>query len=215
MSPGASAAADMASEAKGRAPPGVGLFSAAAQTAVCVEHGVSQAMVRSAKPPTGWVTVNGSLTPRAQRASTRLRFTPQARRVSVGPPRFALGRVFAAYARAAVVALVLLLTGSAFAGTVNIALVPVGDAGNVADPATSFGAVAYPYSMGEYDVTMGQYAAFLNAVATTGDPYGLYNSEHGHGHADLWHYADQYHRGLRLRGQGQQCERARNVCLVG
>ena len=34
--------------------------------------------------------------------------------------------------------------------------------------------MAYPYSIGEYDVTMGQYAAFLNAVATTGDPYGLW-----------------------------------------
>ena len=70
----------------------------------------------------------------------------------------------------------LLLAGSAFAGTVDIALIPVGDAGNVADPATNFGAVAYPYSIGEYDVTMGQYAAFLNAVATTSDPYGLYNT---------------------------------------
>ena len=44
----------------------------------------------------------------------------------------------------------------------------------LADPATNFGAVAYPYSMGEYDVTMGQYTAFLNAVATSGDPYGLW-----------------------------------------
>ena len=29
--------------------------------------------------------------------------------------------------------------------------------------------------MGTYDVTVGQYCQFLNAVATTGDPYGLYN----------------------------------------
>ncbi len=141
-----------------------------------MEHGVSQAMVRSAKPPTGWVTVNGSLTPRAQRTiHQRLRFTHPTRGVfRSARARFALGRVFAAYARAAVVALALLLTGRAFAGTVNIALVPVGDAGNVADPATNYGAVAYPYSMGEYDVTMGQYTAFLNAVATSGDPYGLW-----------------------------------------
>ncbi len=94
---------------------------------------------------------------------------PQARGV-----RFALARVFATYARAALVALVLLLSGSAFAGTVNIALVPVGDAGNEADPMTGYGGVAYPYSIGEYDVTMGQYTAFLNSVATTGDPYGLW-----------------------------------------
>ncbi|MGA2033677.1 MAG: SUMF1/EgtB/PvdO family nonheme iron enzyme [Thermoguttaceae bacterium] len=30
--------------------------------------------------------------------------------------------------------------------------------------------------MGKFDVTTSQYAAFLNAVATTSDPYGLYNS---------------------------------------
>ena len=30
--------------------------------------------------------------------------------------------------------------------------------------------------MGEFDVTAAQYVQFLNAVATTSDPYGLYNS---------------------------------------
>ena len=69
-----------------------------------------------------------------------------------------------------------LLASTARAGTVNISLVPVGDPGNVADPLTGYGNVPYPYCMGEYDVTMGQYAAFLNAVASTGDPYGLYNT---------------------------------------
>jgi formylglycine-generating enzyme required for sulfatase activity len=64
----------------------------------------------------------------------------------------------------------------ASAGTVNIDLVPVGDALNLADTATGYGAVAYPFSIGKYDVTMGQYAAFLNAVATSGDPYALYNA---------------------------------------
>ncbi len=155
----------------------VGLLSAMVQKSVrCAEHGASRAMVRCAKPPTGWVTVNGGLTPRAQRTvNGGLRFTHPTRAVfRSARARFALASVFATYARAAVVALVLLLAGSAFAGTVSIALVPVGDPGNVADPATNFGAVAYPYSMGEYDVTMGQYTAFLNAVATTGDPYGLW-----------------------------------------
>ena len=69
-----------------------------------------------------------------------------------------------------------LLASTARAGTVNIALVPVGDPGNVADPLTGYGNVPYTYYMGEYDVTMGQYAAFLKAVATTSDPYGLYNA---------------------------------------
>ncbi|MEI8371439.1 MAG: SUMF1/EgtB/PvdO family nonheme iron enzyme [Planctomycetota bacterium] len=66
-------------------------------------------------------------------------------------------------------------------GQTSLEFVPVGDAGNVADPATSFhnvarwGAVSYNYQIGKYDVTLGQYAAFLNAVAKT-DTYGLYNS---------------------------------------
>ena len=38
-----------------------------------------------------------------------------------------------------------------------------------------YGAVAYNYSIGKYDVTLGQYTQFLNAVAKT-DTYGLYNS---------------------------------------
>ena len=57
---------------------------------------------------------------------------------------------------------------------VNIALVTVGDPGNVADPLTGYGNVPYTYSIGEFDVTLGQYAAFLNSVATASDPYGLY-----------------------------------------
>ena len=69
-----------------------------------------------------------------------------------------------------------LLASTARAGTVNISLVPIGDPGNVADPLTGYGNVPYTYYMGEYDVTMGQYAAFLTAVASTGDPYGLYNT---------------------------------------
>ncbi len=68
-----------------------------------------------------------------------------------------------------------LLASTARAGTVNISLVPVGDPGNVADPLTGYGSVPYTYSMGEYDVTVGQYCQFLNAVAKT-DTYGLYNT---------------------------------------
>ena len=52
---------------------------------------------------------------------------------------------------------------------------PVGNAGNAPDPSTGYGAVDYNYNIGEYDVTAGQYTAFLNAVAAT-DTYGLYNS---------------------------------------
>ena len=62
-------------------------------------------------------------------------------------------------------------------GEASLQFVTVGDPGNAADPATGslYGSVAYVYQMGEYDVTVGQYCQFLNAVAAT-DTYGLYNS---------------------------------------
>ncbi|MGA2035610.1 MAG: SUMF1/EgtB/PvdO family nonheme iron enzyme [Thermoguttaceae bacterium] len=64
---------------------------------------------------------------------------------------------------------------SAEASTITMAMVTVGDPGNAADT-NGYGAVGYTYQMGKFDVTTSQYAAFLNAVATTSDPYGLYNS---------------------------------------
>ena len=60
------------------------------------------------------------------------------------------------------------------ASAVTINWVPVGNAGNAAD-STGYGAVAYDYSIDKYDVTVGQYTEFLNAVAAT-DTYGLYNT---------------------------------------
>ncbi len=54
--------------------------------------------------------------------------------------------------------------------------VVVGDAGNAADTAgapSPVGGVGYDYRIGRYEVTTGQYAEFLNAVAAA-DPYGLY-----------------------------------------
>ena len=62
------------------------------------------------------------------------------------------------------------------AGQVSLSLVPVGDAGNPADPLTGFGAVAYNYQISQFDTTSDQYCAFLNAVAAT-DPYGLYSGK--------------------------------------
>ncbi len=67
--------------------------------------------------------------------------------------------------------LVLATVRAALAVTVDF--VPVGDAGNPAD-GTGFGAVAYNYAIGEYDVTNAQYAEFLNAKAAS-DPNALYN----------------------------------------
>ena len=57
---------------------------------------------------------------------------------------------------------------------ITIDLANVGNAGNAADT-TGFGAVSYDYEIGKCDVTIGQYTAFLNAVAKT-DTYGLYNT---------------------------------------
>ncbi len=70
----------------------------------------------------------------------------------------------------------LLLLGSQTFAAITIATVPVGNPGNANDPATGnlYGGVNYNYSIGEYDVTVGQYATFLNAVAAT-DAYSLYN----------------------------------------
>ncbi len=62
-------------------------------------------------------------------------------------------------------------------GQTSLQFVTVGNPGNAADPATGslYGSVPYTYQIGKYDVTAGQYTAFLNAVAKT-DTYGLYSS---------------------------------------
>lgn len=61
---------------------------------------------------------------------------------------------------------------------ITIETVHVGNPGNPADPATGGlrGSVGYTYDIGKYEVTAGQYCAFLNAVAAT-DKYGLYNTD--------------------------------------
>ncbi len=55
-----------------------------------------------------------------------------------------------------------------------IETVGVGNVGNPPDT-TGFGAVSYAYDIGKYEVTAGQYAEFLNAVAAT-DTYQLYDT---------------------------------------
>jgi len=71
------------------------------------------------------------------------------------------------------------LAVSATAQAVTVDLVTVGNPGNAPDTRTGsgslgYGSVGYNYSIGKYEVTAGQYTAFLNAVAAT-DTYGLYN----------------------------------------
>ena len=60
---------------------------------------------------------------------------------------------------------------------VMIQTVAVGYPGNAPDPATGsqYGAVSYNYRIGTYDLTIAQYVDFLNAKASTADPYGLWN----------------------------------------
>jgi formylglycine-generating enzyme required for sulfatase activity len=57
-------------------------------------------------------------------------------------------------------------------------MVTVGNPGNANDTGgTLNGAVAYSYQIGKYDVTIGQYAAFLNAADPSGtNPNGIYNA---------------------------------------
>ncbi len=70
-------------------------------------------------------------------------------------------------------ALALALNFNLPAALLTIDTVTVGDAGNAADT-TTYGAVADVFALGKYEVTIGQYTTFLNAVAAT-DTYSLYN----------------------------------------
>ena len=66
-------------------------------------------------------------------------------------------------------------------GQTSLALVTVGDPGNAADTTvmndgtSGYGSVPYVYRIGQYDVTIGQYCQFLNAVAKI-DTFGLYDA---------------------------------------
>jgi sulfatase modifying factor 1 len=62
---------------------------------------------------------------------------------------------------------------------VVISTVPVGSPGNAPDSyqGSGHGSVAYRYNIGTYDITNSQYAEFLNAKASTADPYQLLNPD--------------------------------------
>lgn len=61
------------------------------------------------------------------------------------------------------------------AQSLNLSWVTVGNPGNLADPATGYGAVKTTFRIGEYPITVQQYVLFLNSVASGGDPYSLCN----------------------------------------
>ncbi len=76
-------------------------------------------------------------------------------------------------------AAIAVLTGISLASPASAAVtidwVTVGNAGNAPDT-TGYGAVDYEYKISRNEVTIAQYAEFLNAVAAANDPYGLYNT---------------------------------------
>ncbi len=82
----------------------------------------------------------------------------------------------------AIVAVAVAVASGAAVADITIETVPVGNAGNLPDMRTQsdgtsgYGAVAYEYNIGKYEVTAGQYKDFLNAKAGV-DTYALYNSE--------------------------------------
>ena len=81
-------------------------------------------------------------------------------------------------ARMAVVVAMVLLAAGAVQADIQIETVPVGNTGNLADTryeTPGYGAVDYEFNIGKYEVTAGQYTAFLNAVAGV-DTYALYNT---------------------------------------
>src|SRR5262250_3257107 len=80
--------------------------------------------------------------------------------------------------RLSILLLSLLIASSASA--VTMAWTPIGNPGNACDPQYlgCFGAVAYSYDIGTYEVTNAQYAEFLNAKAAS-DPLGLYSTSMG------------------------------------
>jgi formylglycine-generating enzyme required for sulfatase activity len=86
-------------------------------------------------------------------------------------------------------------------GLTSLSFVPVGDANNAADPATGLGSVGYNYQMGTYDVTVGQYCQFLNAVAKT-DTYGLYNSGLATGISSQNNFAGAYISRINITQSG-------------
>ncbi|NBS79569.1 PEP-CTERM sorting domain-containing protein [bacterium] len=61
------------------------------------------------------------------------------------------------------------------AGVTPMEFADVANPGNAADPVTGYGAVNYSYQISKHEVTVAQYAQFLNAVAQS-DPNGLYNT---------------------------------------
>lgn len=83
--------------------------------------------------------------------------------------------------RSGVAALAYLITSSVLAAPITYQMVAVGNAGNLNDTGGSHvGRVDYSYAIGKYEVTIGQYTAFLNTVDAAGtNPHSIYNPAMG------------------------------------
>jgi formylglycine-generating enzyme required for sulfatase activity len=68
-----------------------------------------------------------------------------------------------------------LLTAASAAHAHDLTWVKVGDAGNAPDK-TGHGAVAYEFQITKHEITVFQYAEFLNAVAAKADPRAVWNA---------------------------------------
>ena len=96
----------------------------------------------------------------------------------------------------------------------------MGDPGNAADTATGslYGSVPYAYRMGKYDVTVGQYCQFLNAVAEDRHLRPLLQWHGLRPFSDHRHYPKRQFWQLQLLGHGQ-LQPSRQLsdlrCLVG
>ncbi len=80
------------------------------------------------------------------------------------------------------VATVLIILAAVPAFAITIDMVTIGNPGNAPNypfNGASLGSVGYTYEIGKYEITAGQYTAFLNAVAKN-DTHGLYLTSMSH-----------------------------------
>src|SRR5262245_46117734 len=77
----------------------------------------------------------------------------------------------------AILPLIVVIVWVARCAAITIDTVAVGNVGNPNDAASGnlYGGVSYAYNNDKYEVTVGQYTAFLNAVAAA-DTYALFNA---------------------------------------
>ncbi|MBX9742991.1 MAG: SUMF1/EgtB/PvdO family nonheme iron enzyme [Chthoniobacterales bacterium] len=68
-----------------------------------------------------------------------------------------------------------LLSCSTLWSKIEIPLVTVDCPNNPSDSRNGRGTVPYVYQIGKFDITVKQYCAFLNSVASHSDPFGLYD----------------------------------------